>query len=291
MVSGPGFTTLHAWGETTLGMVTGANRYFALSPQRADQLHIPDGELLPLSPPGSRHLRGLSFTTQMRATLGDQGSPTLLFRPPNEPSRAAAAYITSGEADEVHHAYKCRVRSPWWRVPLLAPADLFLTYMNADTPRLTTNTAGVHHLNSVHGVYLGATTRTLGRRLLPLASLNSATLLGAEIVGRAYGGGMLKIEPREADLLPLPSPAKVAAVADELRAVRGRVAALLRAGRLMDAVRIVDQVLLSDGLGISAGRVADLEQAHALLTARRRARGAGPKDRVTPAATVAVARR
>ena len=34
------FTTLHEWGETTLGMVTGNNRYFALSPARARELGL-----------------------------------------------------------------------------------------------------------------------------------------------------------------------------------------------------------------------------------------------------------
>jgi adenine-specific DNA-methyltransferase len=279
VVSGSQFTTLHAWGQTMLGMVTGANRYFAMSPQRAAALGLGEHELLPLSPPGSRHLRGLSFTAPMRTALGEQGASTLLFRPPGEPSRAAAAYIAAGEEEKVHEAYKCRVRSPWWRVPLLAPADLFVTYMNSDTPRLTTNTVGARHLNSVHGVYLHPQAQQTGRRLLPLASLNSATLLGAEVVGRAYGGGMLKLEPREADRLPMPTQVQVEAVGDQLTKIRDQVTTRLRTGRLLDAVRLVDQVLLKDGIGVSAEQVAELEQAHALMTARRRARGAGPKDR------------
>lgn len=284
VVGSEGFSTLHSWGETTLGMVTGANRYFAMSPQRAAELGLGEHELVPLSPPGSRHLRGLSFTAPMRTALGAEGASTLLFRPSEEPSRAAAAYIAAGEKDGVHKGYKCRVRTPWWRVPLLAPADLFLTYMNSDTPRLTTNTVGARHLNSVHGIYLRPEAKATGRRLLPLVSLNSATLLGAEIVGRAYGGGMLKIEPREADLLPLPTQAQVEAVADHLDAIRDRVTTRLRTGRLLDAVRLVDQVLLRDGMGLSAEQITELEQAHGLLTARRRARGATAKDRAVLAA-------
>ena len=42
------FTTLHEWGETTLGMVTGNNRYFAMSPARARELGLHSGELLAL---------------------------------------------------------------------------------------------------------------------------------------------------------------------------------------------------------------------------------------------------
>lgn len=284
--TGASFTTLHSWGETTLGMVTGANKFFTLSPAQAAALGLADAELLPLSPPGSRHLRGLSFTAHMRAELGREGAATLLFRPAGEPSAAARAYIQRGEQQGVDTAYKCRVRTPWWRVPLVAPADLLLTYMNADTPRLTTNTAGARHLNSVHGVYLTDEHRELGRELLPLASLNSVTLVGAEIVGRAYGGGMLKLEPREADDLPVPSPAGVLACADALRAVRPRVRDHLRAGRLLDAVRLVDQVVLHDGSALDAAGVSDLEQAYAMLAARRRARGTSAKDRVSPHAMV-----
>lgn len=72
-------------------------------------------------------------------------------------SPGARRYLTTGEASGVHEAYKCRVRTRWWQVPLVDAPDLFLTYINADTPRLTTNTAGVRHLNSVHGVYLRET--------------------------------------------------------------------------------------------------------------------------------------
>lgn len=165
-----------------------------------------------MSPPGSRHLRGLAFTVAAHQQLARTGSSTLLFRPVGQPSPAARRYIRVGEQLGVHTAYKCRVRSPWWRVPLVPPADVLLTYMNADSPRLCANHARTHHLNSVHGVYLRPELRRLGIDLLPLGALTSMTLLGAETVGRAYGGGMLKLErprprwPRSARRLRLGWP-------------------------------------------------------------------------------------
>ena len=268
------FTTLHEWGETTLGMVTGNNHYFAFSPARARELGLRSSELLPLSPPGSRHLRELTFTASTYDALGASGSATVLFRPPGKPSAAASAYIEAGERLEVDAAYKCRVRSPWWRVPLVKPADLLLTYMNADTPRLCTNRKSAYHLNSVHGVYLRPGLRQLGMDLLPLASLNSMTLLGAETVGRAYGGGMLKLEPKEADLLPVPGPLTLDAARPALAAIRSRVAARLRQPRgLLEAANLVDDVLLIGELGMASSNVKALRAAHAELTARRMARG------------------
>ena len=107
-----------------------------------------------------------------------------------------------------------------------------------------------------------------------LAALNTVTSLSAETVGRAYGGGMLKIEPKEADRLPVPTPAVLAAARDQLTAVRPQVSAKLRTPRgLLDAVKLIDDVLLVGQLGMRRGEVRALREAHAELSARRVARG------------------
>lgn len=278
-VSGsPRWTTLSGWGETSLGAVTGRNKYFAMTADRAAQLEIPTKELIQISPPGSSHLRGLEFTAAALNQLDRDGRPTRLFRPPSTPPSAeAAAYITAGEATGVSDGYKCRVRSPWWRVPVLDPPDLFLTYMNADSPRLCTNRARVRHLNSVHGVYLAHEHRTLGMDHLPLAAINSMTLLAAETVGRAYGGGMLKLEPREADVLPVPSPELVERFSSELATLAGLVGPALRGAALTDVAARVDEILLVRGLGLARSRVLELRRQQATLQARRKARGRSPR--------------
>lgn len=263
------FTCLETWADTTLGMVTGNNGYFALSPQRVHELGLRQADLLPLSPPGSAHLRGLTLSADQLTRLGEDGRSVHLFRPTGAKlSAAAARYVEAGHAAGVHLAYKCRVRTPWYLVPLVEPADLLLTCMNADTPRLVTNRARAHHLNSVHGVYLRDGFTTLGRDLLPLASLNSVTLLHAEMVGRSYGGGILKIEPREADQWLVPSPQLIETHAAPLRAVRRRVAGLLDRGRLLDAVATVDQAL-----GVESGAALEsVRNAHHSLATRRTVR-------------------
>jgi adenine-specific DNA-methyltransferase len=275
---GQGFTTLQAWGETTLGMVTGANKFFAISPATADRLRLTADEVIPLSPPGSRHLRSLTLTPTQWLSLGAGGSASLLFRPSDSPSPGAKAYIREGEVGGVHEAYKCRIRKPWWRVPLLKPADLLLTYMNADTPRLCANSAGVHHLNSVHGIYLRNDLRRLGTSLLPLVSLNSLTALGAELVGRSYGGGMLKLEPREADRLAVPSPQLVEDSAAALRRIKAPVTRALQSGAIQTAVEIVDQAVLVEGCGLDALQVDSVRYAVAELRGRRTARGGAPRS-------------
>lgn len=263
------FTSLETWGDTTLGIVTGNNKYFTLSPQRVKELGLRRNELLRLSPPGSSHLRGLSLSRAMLTKLGREGHATYLFYPSDPPSIEAAAYIQDGHRTGVDTAYKCRVRKTWYRVPLVPAADLLLTCMNADTPRLTANDAKAHHLNSVHGVYLNSKYRELGCELLPLASLNSVTLLHAEMVGRAYGGGILKIEPKEADAWAMPSPALIMTCADELRAVKQNVADLLSNGKLFDAVEVIDQIVLVGSGNLPEKQLERIRQARAELAHRR----------------------
>ena len=267
------YTNLETWGDTTLGMVTGNNKYFTLSPQRVAELGLRPDELLSLSPPGSSHLRGLSLSKAQLKKLGHDGNAIHLFYPKDPPSKAAAAYIADGRRTGVDTAYKCRVRKTWYRVPLVSPADLLLTCMNADTPRITENAARARHLNSVHGVYLNEACAALGRELLPVASLNSITLLHAEIVGRAYGGGILKIEPKEADVWAMPSPTLVTSRADALRAIKRDVQKLLDKGRLLDAVKLVDETLLVDR-EVSASQIEAVRRARAELSKRRNLRAA-----------------
>lgn len=266
------FSTLDHWGDTTLGMVTGNNGYFALSNQRVRELGLRPTDVLRLSPPGSSHLRGLALSADMLARLEHQGKAVYLFRPAAELSPAADRYVKAGRAAGVHTAYKCRVRRPWYLVPLVKPADLLLTCMNADTPRLVTNSARAHHLNSVHGVYLGEGVRDIGRELLPVAALNSVTLLHAEIVGRSYGGGILKIEPREADRWAVPALRLVTERAGPLRDVRRRVAATLRSGNLMDAVDLVDRALGLEAQVGSASSLNSVRTARDSLALRRSTR-------------------
>jgi adenine-specific DNA-methyltransferase len=268
------FTSLETWGDTTLGIVTGNNKFFTLSPQRVKELGLSSEELLCLSPPGSSHLRGLVLSETALDKLGQEGHAIYLFYPNDPPSPNATAYIEGGHRTGVDSAYKCRIRKTWYRVPLVPAADLFLTCMNADTPRLTTNEAGARYLNSVHGVFLNDKYRALGRDLLPVASLNSVTLLHAEIVGRAYGGGILKIEPKEADLWAVPSPELIFTFAAALSSVKEKVAELLNNGKLLEAVAVVDQIIFSGYSNLSEVQIKRVRQAREELAKRRIMRAA-----------------
>lgn len=269
-----GFGTLSDWGRLSLGAVTGNNKFFLLSPSRALELGLEPRDTVNVSPPGSSHLRCLSFSAEEHSTLGRSGAQTLMFRP-EEPSAAAWAYIAEGEASGVDQAYKCRVRSPWWRTPLPPAPDAFFTYMNQVTPQLASNPGRLRHVNSVHGLYLGAELRELAD-VVPIAALNSVTALSAETTGRAYGGGVLKMEPREAAALLVPGRDALRRSADRLRKAGPVVRRLLAEGKVVEAQMVVDRIVLPAELQGSA--IEPLRAARDVLSGRRRARSASRRN-------------
>jgi len=90
------FTTLHTWGETTLGMVTGNNRYFTMSPQDAADRGLPRSELLKLSPPPGPAAAAASGNpaTSHPADLAATG-PSVSARLPRAEAQAAARELAA----------------------------------------------------------------------------------------------------------------------------------------------------------------------------------------------------
>ena len=91
-----------------------------------------------------------------------------------------------------------RYGAHWWRPPVVATPDLFFTYMSHVMLRLASNEADATIVNSLHGITLYPDAPSEAKAALPIVAMNSLTMLGAELFGRSYGGGILKMEPREA---------------------------------------------------------------------------------------------
>jgi adenine-specific DNA-methyltransferase len=270
--AGAGWTNLLAWGDPTLGMVTGNNKWFLLTEAQRLELGLKEGrDVLRMAPPGSKHLKGLSFSLADWEARRKAGERVWLFRPGEKPSAPARRRILDGEVEEANDRYKCRIRKLWWQTPFVPAPQLFITYMNHHAPRLVWNGADLRHVNSVHGLRLSPGIDEATGKLLSLAALNSLTLLGAELVGRAYGGGVLKLEPKEADRLPVPTPAAVERMRAGLEAIVAAGAdGRLREGDLWGVVADVDAVLLAD---LDADQRALLARGRRALARRREARG------------------
>lgn len=284
----PGTATLdhlQAWGllgplgdvgKANIGFVSGANEYFVLTPEEAERWRLPEPSLQPALI-RARQTPGLQVTPADVAEIRSRGERCLLWLPGERLTRAEQAYVQRGEDLGYAGRYKCRVRSPWFRVPGVTVPDAFLTYMSDVVPRLCLNQAQVVSSNTLLTIRLPGISPAL-RKAFVVAFYNSATLLSCERIGRSYGGGVLKLEPREADRILIPSADLVARHKGPLVKLAAKVDTALRNGRdgsLEEALAAVDAVLFQ-GEKIARGEMA---AARASLHERRQSRARSSRDK------------
>ena len=258
---------LETVASVDIGIVTGANDFFLLSREEARGL---SPTLLRPAVSKAAHVSGARVTSEDLQALLDQGRSALMFVASDQTDpkavRTAQQHIRAGEARGLHRRYKCRVRDPWWGLPIpnAGVPDLLLTYCSNDFPRLALNAAEVLQTNTIHGVNAKP---GVDPAALAAGFYNSLTLLSAELVGRSYGGGVLKLEPTEAEALLVP------AMSPELFDLLPEVDRAVRAGEPDLALDLVDPVVLGP-LGLATEDVSALRTARERLRARRKRRGA-----------------
>jgi adenine-specific DNA-methyltransferase len=195
-----------------IGYVTGSNDFFHLRPSQAKQWGIPP-KLLKPTVRNARALPSHRLTRETVARWRRDDEQMLLLHLPKTGSidRSVRRYLDSEAGQEARQAYKCRVREPWYSVPDVHVPDFILSYMSGIEPSLVRNEAGCSCTNSVHSVRLrkGAG-EFLSAWKSPFAKLS------CELEGHPLGGGMLKLEPREASRIALPSAGILERVDDEI---------------------------------------------------------------------------
>lgn len=249
-----------------IGAVTGANEFFVVDAEHGEKL--PKSMMKPAVAKAAQ-IGGARLTKKDHRDLLLGGQRALMLMADRKSPKLPAslrAHIKEGESRGFHERYKCRIRDPWWLLqpPKEGIAQLLLTYCSNDHPRLVVNEAGALNTNTIHGVRLRGT--ALEAAVLAAGFYNSLTLLSAELVGRSYGGGVLKLEPSEAEALVLP------VLSPELVTVLPQVDAAIRSRDLDAAVDLVDPLVLTP-LGLEESEILDLRAARRRLQIRRQNRG------------------
>jgi hypothetical protein len=205
-----------------IGYVTGANDFFHLRPSNAEYWGIPD-RMLHVTVRNGRAISGDCLTAADIEDWYRRDDPILLLRLPKgvAPPQSVQRYLATDAGREASKAYKCRQRDPWYSVPDVRVPHFFLTYMSGRRVGLVRNDAGATCTNSLHAIQLKS------KATLPaLAKAQTSALfqLSSEIEGHPLGGGMLKLEPREAGRLLLAEDAGKDGVPAHL--VEGGISAL-----------------------------------------------------------------
>lgn len=256
--------------EVDVGIVTGRNSFFVVSEDHMRNLGVRDHTLDVIGRTSA--LRSVRFTRQDMLSYAKSNRSKLLNLSGLDRRlfpRALEEYIRLGEAQGVSWGYKCRIRNRWFDVPSVSAPDAFLFRQIHKAPLLVANDVGATATDTIHRVRVH---RNVDCAALCGSMVNSLTFALSEVCGRSYGGGVLELEPREAENLLLPYRF---AVALDLEYVDGR----LRAGDLEAALDHGDDVLLRQGCGLSKADVARARGAWNRLRRRRQGRRQGARTR------------
>jgi adenine-specific DNA-methyltransferase len=167
--------------------------------------------------------------------------------------------VTGGEEKGINKGYKCRIRNRWYVVPSAWIPQAFMLRQVHHYPKIVLNDAAATSTDTIHRVKLrnGVPARTVASSFL-----NSLTFAFSEVIGRSYGGGVLELEPNEAEKLPLPLIGTDMLNLDELDK-------LLRENNINAVLDITDRVLLQDGLGLNSEETTMLRSIWQKLRDRR----------------------
>ncbi|HOO20495.1 MAG TPA: Eco57I restriction-modification methylase domain-containing protein [Kiritimatiellia bacterium] len=202
------------------GIATGANGFFIMDGDTAAQYDIPETFLKPILP-SPRYLHDPIIRATVNGLPEVSGFRYLLdcSLPPDEVRRRYPGlwrYLQEGVARGVSDGYLCAQKEAWYYQERRAPAPFLASYMgrasgNRECPiRFFVNFSDAIVTNVFLNLYptsgLAACLDGNRERMVELGqALNNIPVEHILHAGRAYGGGLHKIEPKELLEVPLVS--------------------------------------------------------------------------------------
>lgn len=255
-----GLTPLGYLAEVDVGIVTGRNSFFILTEAQKNELQATPftvsiiGRTSALKTTRFNEIDFCEYKKQYPSFLLDLNGALYEAFP-----QEVKDYIKSGEAENIHRGYKCRIRKRWYDVPSIHIPDAFLFRQIHRYPLLVVNQAKATSTDTIHRVRVK---EGVDIRLLAAIFFNSLTLAWAEVCGRSYGGGVLELEPREAEELPI-------FYSNNIEMDMEKVEDLLRQGQAYEALDYVDNIILKNYLGFDNFMIGKIRNAWEQLRDRR----------------------
>ncbi len=258
----PATAMLKAHAGVDVGVVTGKNEFFVLDREQIRRLQL-DPYTTPLVS-RSIHLKGARIERSDWEQLARAGERVYLLNlervdASNLPD-CLSSYIRFGESKGIHQGYKCSIRAPWYAVPSVWTPDAFVFRQIYDFPRVLLNRSDATSTDTIHRLTCNAEPEPVISNIY-----THLTAASAEIEGRSYGGGVLELEPTEAERLLVPrhlGPALPLAESDEM----------IRAGQLGRVLAENDRLVLRGSMGLSRAECGVLRGIWTKMRERRRSR-------------------
>lgn len=256
-------TPMSTHASIDVGVVTGKNEFFVLNGEQVEDFGL-EGYTTPLVS-RSAHLKGTRIGKADWKSLSAAGDRVHLLNVTSEQAEHLSAklkhYIEEGERKAFHQGYKCSIRRPWFKVPSTWIPDGFAFRQIYDFPRMVLNSSEATSTDTIHRL---SSKGPQSERIIA-NSYTWLTAASAEIEGRSYGGGVLELEPTEAERLLMPATLNGAMPL-------GEADKLMRAGRLDDVLDHNARVVLMEHMGLSAAECALLKGVWVKMRDRRMSR-------------------
>jgi adenine-specific DNA-methyltransferase len=239
-----------------VGIVTGANKFFLVDDDTVERYKLHQWAHPMFG--RSEHCPGVIYDDRQRQANVKVGNPTnfLWFDQEAPKSANVREYIRSGELEELHTRYKCRIRSPWYTVPSVYSTQIGMLKRSHHMPRLILNKAGAYTTDTAYRIR-----SKVEAEQLVSSFLNPLTALSAELEGRHYGGGVLELVPSEIEKMLIP-------ICSSIKLDIKKIDQAVRTKPVADVLETNGSAILS-GLNVSKADVHTLTAAWDKLRNRR----------------------
>lgn len=196
---------LNDFARVMRGIATGANDFFFLTRNQANKLGISD-QFLKVAVGRTRDAAGDILTKEDVTKLGKNNRPTLLFSINAQDilPKAVEDYLKVGEEIGLPTRPLIKQRNPWYKMEKREVPPLLFTYLGRRNSRFIRNEANVLPLTGFLCVYPMYNDEIYINNLWNALN-HPDTLKNLQLVGKSYGSGAIKVEPRNLDRLPIPA--------------------------------------------------------------------------------------
>lgn len=186
------------------GIASGANEFFFLTRKQAQELQIPNN-FLKLTVGRTRDINNNIITKKNILELEEKGRPTLLLsineNMKNFP-KSIIDYLNKGEKLGLQNRSLIKQRKPWYKMENREIPPLLFAYLGRRNSRFIKNEAGVIPLTGFLCVYTKKRDNNYVNALWEILN-HPQTLKNLQLVGKSYGSGAIKVEPRNLERLPI----------------------------------------------------------------------------------------
>jgi len=192
--------------QVVRGVATGANEFFFLTDEQVQQLELPKKYFV-RAIGRTRDVSSEEITQETLETLRKKGRPTLLLSLNGEPfenyPEKLKKYLLAGEKQGLPQRPLISQRKPWYKTEVRNIPPFLFAYLGRRNVRFIRNTAKIIPLTGFLCVYPRSEEKEFNERLWKILN-HPDTISNLALIGKSYGDGAVKVEPRALEKLPIP---------------------------------------------------------------------------------------